>query len=158
MLSSCLTLKETAPERPHSESRDPDRKTEEQPPIAYFYEIRSADDTVLKHDGGFPTQNAAKNAGREDAKKMKNSRPPDRPDVERILVGQKHRKTHAVVSGYPLRQQLAPRVFCVCDLPRESRKEICWAKPANTLRTKVQTNSIVRHVYWMVFLKVIVGS
>jgi hypothetical protein len=43
---------------------------------------------VLKRDGGFATQDAAKIAGREDAKKMKNLRQPDRPDVGRIMVGQ----------------------------------------------------------------------
>ena len=40
--------------------------------MAWFYEIRSSTNTVLKRDGGFPTQDAAKIAGREDAKKMKN--------------------------------------------------------------------------------------
>jgi hypothetical protein len=55
--------------------------------VAWFYEIRSADNTVLKRDGGFATQDAAKTAGREDAKKMKNMCQPDRPDVERIMVG-----------------------------------------------------------------------
>jgi hypothetical protein len=61
-------------------------------PLAYFYEIRSADNAVLKRDGGFATQDAAKIAGREDAKKMKNMRQPDRPDVGRILVGQNAEK------------------------------------------------------------------
>ena len=56
--------------------------------MAFFYEIRSSDNTVLKRDGGFATQDAAKTAGREDAKKMKNSRLPNRPDVGRIVVGQ----------------------------------------------------------------------
>ena len=56
--------------------------------MAFFYEIRSPNNTVLKRNGGFPTQDAAKIAGREDAKKMKNMRQPDRPDVGRILVGQ----------------------------------------------------------------------
>jgi hypothetical protein len=60
--------------------------------MAFFYEIRSADNTVLKRDGGFPTQDAAKIAGREDAKKMKNSRQLGRPDVGRILVGQNAEK------------------------------------------------------------------
>ena len=53
----------------------------------------SPNNTVLKRDGGFPTQDAAKIAGREDAKKMKNSRQPDRPDVGTILVGQNAEKT-----------------------------------------------------------------
>jgi hypothetical protein len=60
--------------------------------MSFFYEIRSADNTVLKRDGGFATQDAAKTAGREDAKKMKNMRLPDRPHVERILVGQNAEK------------------------------------------------------------------
>jgi hypothetical protein len=56
--------------------------------MAFFYEIRSADNTLIKRDGGYPTQDAAKIAGREDAKKIKNSRQPNRPDVGRVLVGQ----------------------------------------------------------------------
>ena len=61
--------------------------------MAYFYEIRSSNNTVLKRDGGFASQDAAKMAAREDAKKMKNSRQPDRPDVGPILVGQNAEKT-----------------------------------------------------------------
>lgn len=57
-------------------------------PVAWFYEIRSSTNAVLKRDGGFPTQDGAKIAGREDAKRMKNSNQPDRPDVGRIMVGQ----------------------------------------------------------------------
>jgi hypothetical protein len=60
--------------------------------MAWFYEIRSADNTLLKRDGGFATQDAAKIAGREDAKKMKSCRQPDRPDVGRLLVGQNTEK------------------------------------------------------------------
>ena len=60
--------------------------------MSFFYEIRSADNNVLKRDGGFPTQDAAKIAGREDAKKMKNTRQPDTPDVGRIMVGQNAEK------------------------------------------------------------------
>jgi len=60
--------------------------------MSFFYEIRSADNTVLKRDGGFPTQDAAKIAGREDAKKMKNSRQLDRRDVGCIMVGQNAEK------------------------------------------------------------------
>jgi hypothetical protein len=56
--------------------------------MSYFYEIRSPDNTVLKRDGGFASQDAAKLAAREDAKKIKNSRLPDKLDVGRILVGQ----------------------------------------------------------------------
>jgi hypothetical protein len=37
--------------------------------MAWFYEIRSSNNTVPKRDGGFPAQDAAKIAGREEAKK-----------------------------------------------------------------------------------------
>jgi hypothetical protein len=60
--------------------------------MAWFYEIRNSTNAVLKRDGGFATQDAAKTAGREDAKKMKNSRQPDRPDLGRIMVGQNAEK------------------------------------------------------------------
>jgi hypothetical protein len=60
--------------------------------MAWFYEIRTSDNAVLKRDGGFATQDAAKNAGRADAKQMKNSRQPDRPDVGAIMVGQNTEK------------------------------------------------------------------
>jgi hypothetical protein len=60
--------------------------------MAWFYEIRSSTNTLLKREIGFATQDAAKTAGREDAKKMKNSRKPERPDVGRIMVGQNAEK------------------------------------------------------------------
>jgi hypothetical protein len=70
--------------------------------MAYFYEIRSSENTLLKRDGGFASQDArlrysyggqaAKMAARENAKKMKNTRQPDRPDVKRILVGRNKEK------------------------------------------------------------------
>ena len=80
--------------------------------MAWFYEIRSSNNAVLKRDGGFASQDAAKMAtrlpdgqGRDDAMKMKNSRQvsgqalqPDRPatagkpEVGRILVGQNAEK------------------------------------------------------------------
>jgi hypothetical protein len=44
----------------------------EQTPKVWFYEIRNSNNAVPKRDRGFPTQDAAKIAGREDAKKMKN--------------------------------------------------------------------------------------
>jgi len=47
---------------------------------------------VLKRDGGFATQDAAKNAGREDAKKIKNSPEAGRTDVGTIMVGQNAEK------------------------------------------------------------------
>ena len=56
--------------------------------MAWFYEIRSPNDVVLKRDGGFANQDAAKVAARADAKKMKNSREAGRPDIGRIMVGQ----------------------------------------------------------------------
>ena len=62
--------------------------------MALFYEMRGSDNTVLKRDGGFATQDAAKTAGREDAKKMKNSRhsvqvcQPDKPDLGALMVRQ----------------------------------------------------------------------
>jgi hypothetical protein len=64
------------------------QKTQGAPTIAYFYEIRSADNTVLKRDGGFPNQDAAKEAARADAKKMKLSHHLGVPSVGKILVGQ----------------------------------------------------------------------
>lgn len=54
--------------------------------MAYFYEIRSADNTVLKRDGGFPDREAATEAARADAKKLRAV--PKPPAVGRILVGQ----------------------------------------------------------------------
>jgi hypothetical protein len=60
--------------------------------MAFFYEIRSSTNAVLKRDGGFGSQDAAKMAARDDAKKMRNSRQPNRPDVGRIMVGQNAEK------------------------------------------------------------------
>jgi hypothetical protein len=45
----------------------------EQTSMAWFYEIRSSNSARLRRDVGFPTHDAAKTAGREDAKKMKSS-------------------------------------------------------------------------------------
>jgi len=59
--------------------------------MSWFYEIRSSTNAVLKRDGGYATQDAAKITGREDAKKMRNSRQPS-ADVGRILVGQNSEK------------------------------------------------------------------
>ena len=56
--------------------------------MAYFYEIRSPDNAVLKRDGGFADVEAAKGAARAGAKKMKLSHQPGVPDVGRIMVGQ----------------------------------------------------------------------
>jgi len=38
--------------------------------MAWFYEIRTSSNAVLKRDGGFATQDAATTAGRADAKKI----------------------------------------------------------------------------------------
>ena len=39
--------------------------------MAYFYEICTADDTVLKRTSGFPDREAATEAARADAKRLK---------------------------------------------------------------------------------------
>lgn len=56
--------------------------------MAFFYEIRSITDTVLKRTGGFPDREAAAMAAREDAKRMKLSRHLGVSTVGKILVGQ----------------------------------------------------------------------
>lgn len=48
--------------------------------------------TVPKRDGGFANQDAAKEAARADAKKMKSAPKLARPEVARILVGQNTEK------------------------------------------------------------------
>jgi hypothetical protein len=60
--------------------------------VAYFFEIRSLDNVVLKRDGGFASQDAAKMTAREDARKMKNMRQPEKLDIGRIMVGQNTEK------------------------------------------------------------------
>lgn len=54
--------------------------------MSFFYEIRSTTDTVLKRTGGFPDREAAAEAARADAKRLKSV--PKPPRVGRILVGQ----------------------------------------------------------------------
>lgn len=54
--------------------------------MSFFYEIRSPNDTVLKRTSGFPDREAATEAARADAKRMKAV--PKPPTVGRILVGQ----------------------------------------------------------------------
>jgi hypothetical protein len=56
--------------------------------MSFFYEIRSSTDTVLKRTGGFASQDAAKMAAREDARKLKNTSRQTGSGVGRILVGQ----------------------------------------------------------------------
>jgi hypothetical protein len=60
--------------------------------MAWFYEIRSTDNALLKRDGGFATQDAAKIAGRADAKKIRDSRQSGGPDVGRLMVGRNAEK------------------------------------------------------------------
>jgi hypothetical protein len=56
--------------------------------MAWFYEIRDTNNSVLKRNAGFADQDAAKIAARADAKKMRSSSQSDKPDISRILVGQ----------------------------------------------------------------------
>jgi hypothetical protein len=56
--------------------------------MAWFYEIRNSNNTLLKRDGGFATQDAAKIAVRADAKKIKKSRQLGVPDIGTMMVGQ----------------------------------------------------------------------
>lgn len=55
--------------------------------MSWFYEIRGSNNTLLRRDGGFATQDAAKIAARADAKKIKDSRQPGGPTVGTIKVG-----------------------------------------------------------------------
>jgi len=61
-----------------------------EPLTSFFYEIRSPDNTVLKRTGGFPDREAAMEAARADAKRLKAV--PKPPQVGRILVGQNAEK------------------------------------------------------------------
>jgi len=69
---------------------------------------------MLKRDGGFATLDAAKTAGYEDSKKMKNYRQPDRPDVGRIMAGQNAEK--------PTRYS-SPKLSCFRGFEREANTE-----------------------------------
>ena len=80
--------------------------------MAWFYEIRSSNNDVLKRDGGFATQDAAKTAGREDAKKMKNLRQPDKPEVDRIMVGQNTEKPGAPALDVSLNLRVPDPLVC----------------------------------------------
>jgi hypothetical protein len=68
------------------------QRQKEQAPMAWFYEIRDSNNVTLKRDGGYATQDAAKIAGRADAKKIRNAHQPGRTDVGTILVGQNAQK------------------------------------------------------------------
>jgi len=52
--------------------------------VAFFYEIRSPDNTVLKRTGGFPDREAATLAAREDAKRLRAA--PKPPTVSESAV------------------------------------------------------------------------
>jgi hypothetical protein len=56
-------------------------------PLAWFYEIRDANNLLLKRNDGFADQDAAKIAARADAKRMRNLGQPDKPNIGRIFVG-----------------------------------------------------------------------
>ncbi len=72
--------------------------------MAYFYEIRGDDNTVLKWNGGFADPEVAKMEARAEAKKIRESclrqgsdeRAPQAsgPDVVRILLGRKLQIPH----------------------------------------------------------------
>jgi hypothetical protein len=92
--------------------------------MAFFYEIRSPNNAVLKRDGGFATQDAAKIARRTDAKKTKSSRQPYRTDA--ISVNENHimrleflRHRARAFSFQQVRQFRMP-VFSSCDRTRLS--------------------------------------
>jgi len=78
--------------------------------MAWFYEIRDSDDAVLKRDGRFADQVAAKIAARADAKKMRSSSQPDKSTISRILVGQNAQK--------PKRQALPSKVRHPSNRPK----------------------------------------
>jgi len=61
--------------------------------LAYFYEIRSSTNAVVKRDGGFADVEAAKSAARADAKKMKDFHEAGVAQVGRILVGQNNEQS-----------------------------------------------------------------
>ena len=65
--------------------------------MSWFYEIRSSTNAVLKRDGGFATQNSAKPAAREEAKKMKNIPSAGQASYWHHLGRTECRKAHAVL-------------------------------------------------------------
>lgn len=79
-------------ESPTSATRPTSRLDAKRSTLSFFYEIRRADNTVLKRGGGFATREAAATAGRDDVREMKTIPRPRRPDVGRLLVGQNMEK------------------------------------------------------------------
>jgi hypothetical protein len=60
----------------------------EQTLMAWFYEIRKSNNTLLKREGGFSTQDAAKFAVRAYAKKIKMAWHLGMPNVGTMMIGQ----------------------------------------------------------------------
>jgi hypothetical protein len=60
--------------------------------VAWFYEIRDTNNSVLKREHGFADQDAAKIAARANARKMKTSPESGRPKVGTVLAGQNTEK------------------------------------------------------------------
>jgi hypothetical protein len=56
--------------------------------MAWFYEIRDANNGVLRRDGGFPDRESAKTAARANAKQIGKSPQLGKTRFHRILVGQ----------------------------------------------------------------------
>ena len=81
--------------------------------MAWFYEIRSSTNTVLKRDGGFPTQDAAKIAGREDAKKMKNSASAGQAGCWTHLGGTECGKGYAVLIPFSILTSEIPNMLAL---------------------------------------------
>ena len=57
--------------------------------MAWFYEIRTLDNAVLKREGGFASRDSAKTAAREDAKVMKDCRRDVTVACEALRLGSK---------------------------------------------------------------------
>ena len=62
--------------------------------MAWFYEIRTPQESVLKREGGFSSADAAKTAVRADAKRLKACWQPGEPQVGQLLIGQNMEKAN----------------------------------------------------------------
>src|SRR5260221_9649778 len=85
--------------------------------MEWFYEIRDTNNSVLKRDGGFADQDAAKTAARVDANKMRNSSQPDKPDIGRILVGQNVEKPRRQILRSKIRHPSSVVDFVTAKAP-----------------------------------------
>jgi hypothetical protein len=56
--------------------------------MAWFYELRTPDNFIVKRDGGFATRNEAKAAGLADAKAISASSQSSKAKLAKVLVGQ----------------------------------------------------------------------